>query len=186
MALNELGVPVVVGLLAEEGDLITALAAEPDKPMDIYTANRVLTEFNKRMNGQIFGRKKEQFTEDLKKQNEFLKEKLNQRNNQRDKDIARHAESVNKQVEQLTQIHKRTVANFDSAIDERKKIEQELNQGLEKCEKELTGAKGEMATQKIEIRDLRSSNSWLQQQVNGLQNQVNNMDRGGGGICIIS
>ncbi len=188
IALNELGVPVVVGLMEEEGDLINALAyAGADKSIDIHTANRVLVEFNKRMNGQIQERKEEKFTEDLKKQNEFLKEKLNERNTQRDKDIARHAESVNKQVEHLTQVNKQTAANFESAIDERKKIEQELIQGLEKREKELAVEKTENARQKIEIRDLKASNSWLQNHVNGLQGQVNNMShRRGGGLCIVS
>lgn len=188
IALNELGVPVVVGLLEEETDLINALAfAQADKPIDAHTANRVLVEFNKRMNGQIQERKDVQFTEDLKKQNEFLKKKLNERNTQRDKDIARHAESANEQIEHLTKINKRTAANFESAIDERKKIEQELTNGLEKREKELAQEKTENARQKIEIRDLKASNSWLQQHVNGLQNQVNNMNhRGGGGFCVIS
>jgi hypothetical protein len=188
IALNELGVPVVVGLQAEEGDLITALAyAEPDKSIDIHTANRVLTEFNKRMNGLIQERKKVQFTEDLKKQNELLKEKLDERNNQRDKDIARQAESANKQIEHLTKTNERTVAHFDSAINERIKIEQQLTQGLEKREKELAGEKAENARQKVEITDLKASNSWLTQRVGGLQNQVNNMPRPSrGGFCIIS
>ncbi|GEM_PF-5140906 len=182
--INELGVPVVVGLEVREENLIAMLAsADPDEPIDIHTANKVLVEYKERMDGVIIERKKLQFTEDLKKQNALLASKLDEKNSQFDQDLTRLAESGKEQVAYLSDSLNRTVTHFDSALAERKKIEASLTQGLEKCEKELAITKAEVANQKIEIGNLKASNSWLNQRLGDLQHQVNNMDDGG---CVIS
>jgi hypothetical protein len=185
IAINELGVPVVVGLEERDEDLIAVLAAAgPDAHIDIRTANKVLVEFNKRMDEIIIERKKVLFTEDLKKQNALYASKLEAKNNQFDEDLTRLAESNKEEIACLTGSLNRTASNFNEALTERKKIEKALNQGLEKCEKELAEEKVKVAHQAIQIRGLEASNRWLNGRVNDLQGEVNSMDSDG--PCVIS